>query len=417
MTAIAHAPVQPASPRRVARILERAGSASTLSIALGAGLASLSMNFWIPFLPLYMLHLGATSDANALFWVALATTGQGFARLLSGPLWGILSDRVGRKLMFIRALYFATGTTLIAAFATEPWHVAIAFLCQGLFSGFIPAAVALTSVTVEDSKLSSSLGLVTGAQYLGNTVGPALGAGLAILFGMRGAIAASALMPALAATLVIFTVPRDRTELASSRAAAAERANHSIRSIITAQFVLVLFLYFVLFSMSQVVRLSTPIALKDIAGEDSTGLVGVAFTAGGVGSVIGVLVVGRRWLRTGQFRTMLVAGCLASALLHVLLAAAGSEWLFIGWFTVISLVQAAMLPASNTLIASNVPRARRGTAFGFAGSAQALAFMAGPMSAAGFAAASLAMGFVVLGALFAALALLLHLTLAEPHLE
>jgi hypothetical protein len=64
----------------VARVLARAGSASTLSIALGAGLASLSMNFWIPFLPLYMLHLGATSDANAFFWVAVATTGQGFAR-------------------------------------------------------------------------------------------------------------------------------------------------------------------------------------------------------------------------------------------------------------------------------------------------------------------------------------------------
>ncbi len=185
-------------------------SAAVLVIAFGAGMASFSMNFWIPFLPLYMLQLGATSDANALVWVGIATTGQGVARLVSGPIWGVLSDRVGRKLMYIRALYFATATTAIAAFATEPWHVAIAFACQGLFSGFIPAAVALTSVTVPDSKLNSSLGLVTAAQYLGNTVGPAVGAGLAIVFGLRGAIVAAAIMPALAATLVVFMVPRDR---------------------------------------------------------------------------------------------------------------------------------------------------------------------------------------------------------------
>jgi len=421
VTAIADTALEPAAlpPRRVARVLARAGSASTLSIALGAGLASLSMNFWIPFLPLYMLHLGATSDANALFWVAVATTGQGFARLVSGPAWGILSDRVGRKLMFIRALYFATATTLIAAFATEPWHVAIAFVCQGLFSGFIPAAVALTSVTVEDEKLSSSLGLVTGAQYLGNTVGPAIGGILAIVVGPRGAIFASALMPALAATLVIFTVPRDRVEAAPSKAAlaAGEASRLSIRGMVTTQFLLALFLYFVLFAMSQLVRLTTPIALKDIIGEDSTGAVGIAFTAGGLGSVFGVLVIGRRWLRRGRFRSMLVAGCAASAAFHVLLATAGSEWVFIAWFTLISLVQAAMLPASNTLIASAVPRARRGTAFGFAGSAQAIAFMVGPLAAAGFAAVSLDLGFFVLGALFVALGVLLRLALAEPRLD
>lgn len=134
-------------------------------------MASLAMNFWIPFLPLYMKHLGATSDANALFWVSVATTGLGLGRLVSGPFWGILSDRLGRKLMYVRALFFATATTLIAAFATEPWHVAVAYGCQGLLSGFIPAAVALTSVTVPESRLTSSLGVVTAAQYLGNTVG------------------------------------------------------------------------------------------------------------------------------------------------------------------------------------------------------------------------------------------------------
>ena len=399
--------------------LARIGSASTLAIAFGAGLASLAMNFWVPFLPLYMLELGAGSDPEALFWVGVATTGTGIARLVSGPAWGVLSDRFGRKVMFVRALYFATATTLIAALATEPWHVAMAFTCQGLFSGFIPAAVALTSVTVPDSKLSQSLGLVTGAQYLGNTVGPAIGAGLAVAFGLRGAIAAAAVMPAIAATLVIFLVPRDivRARSAAVPAEAPPKPVPSIRSLISVQLVTALVFYFFLFAMTQLVRLAAPLAIGELDEESGAGAVGVAFTLAGIASVAGVLVLARRLVLPGRFRQALLVGCVASGAAHVLLALAANVPLFVLWFSVISLLQAAMLPASNTLIASAVPRSRRGTAFGFAGSAQALAFMVGPMTAAGFAAVSMDAGFVLLGALFVVVGVGAWTLLKEPRVE
>jgi DHA1 family multidrug resistance protein-like MFS transporter len=115
----------------------------TLSIAAATGVASLSFNFWWPFMPLYLLDLGATSDADAVFWVALASTTQGITRLVTGPIWGVLSDRFGRKIMLLRALYFATGTTLIATVMTEPWQALLVFGFQGVFSGFVPASVAL----------------------------------------------------------------------------------------------------------------------------------------------------------------------------------------------------------------------------------------------------------------------------------
>jgi DHA1 family multidrug resistance protein-like MFS transporter len=92
---------------------------------------------------------------------------------------------------------------LILVFAQSPWHIVLAFLFQGLFSGFSPAAIALTSVSVPDSQISRSLGIVNGAQYLGSTVGPAIGAGLAILAGFRGAIIVAAAMPAIAAIVVM----------------------------------------------------------------------------------------------------------------------------------------------------------------------------------------------------------------------
>ena len=390
------------------------------------------MNFWVPFLPLFAKELGATSDANALFWVGVATSGLGAGRLVSGPFWGVLSDRYGRRLMYVRALLFASGTTAIAAFATEPWHLAVAFACQGLFSGFIPAAVALTSVTVADTRLNSALSLVTGAQYLGNTVGPAVGAGLAILFGMRGAIVAAAVMPALAAVMVIFLVPRDivrRPSPAPNEEGADASAPDgdgpqpsqvapSFWRMLSFQFFLALFFYFFLFATTQLIRLAAPIALAERAGgTDVEGMVGVAFTLAGVSSMVGVLFFGRRYFTPGRFRLMLAVGCVLTAGAHVLTAVSPQVIAFIAWFSLISLLQAAMLPASNTLIASNVHRDRRGTAFGIAGSAQALAFIAGSMAAAWFAAISMDGGFLILGGLFLAVGALMVVWLREPRLE
>src|SRR5687767_969548 len=80
----------------------------TLAIAAAVGTANLSYNFWSPFLPLFMLQIGARDEADALFWIAVATTVQGVARLVSGPIWGIMADRVGRKNMLLRCLIFAT---------------------------------------------------------------------------------------------------------------------------------------------------------------------------------------------------------------------------------------------------------------------------------------------------------------------
>ena len=400
------------------RITNRMGSAEVLILASSAGLASLAMNFWIPFIPLYMLHLGAADITTALFWVGVAMTGQGIARAASGVLWGVLSDRLGRKLMLIRALFFATPTTMIAAFATEPWHVAIAFACQGLFSGFIPATVALTSVIVPEEKLGSSLGLVTGAQYLGNTLGPAAGAGLAIIFGLRGAIFAAAIMPAIAAMVVLLAVPRDHVApKAITEPGETLAKGPSIGSLMTFQFTLALFLCFFLFAITQLVRLTTPVVLDDILAGESTGVIGIAFTVGGLASVIGVLFIARKLLsRPGAMRKVLVGSVIAAGLLHILLAVSMNVYAFVAVFALISLVTAAMLPASNTLIASNAPRERRGSAFGLAGTAQALAFIVGPMSAALFAAISLQFGFVVLGVMCFALAVLLGWKLREPAL-
>jgi len=391
-----------------------------LAIASGAFLASFAMNFWWPFMPLFLLEIGATSDANALFWVGVATTVQGMARLVSGPAWGVLSDRYGRKLMLVRALYAATLTTAVAAVAHAPWVVVVALAMQGLFSGFIPAAIALTSVSVPDSRLNRSLGVVTGGQYLGSTLGPAVGALLAAVMGYRGAIVMSALLPALAATWIIFAVPRDAVAPRVARTAqvAMTRRERSTGWIagFSGPFWVAVFLYFGLFALNQFVRVATPIALQDITGSDRAQAVsGVAFSLAGAAAVLGVTVVARWMSGRATLRQTLIVFTVVSAAAMPALAIGGSAWVYGGGFLVFALVNAASMPATNTLIAETVEPARRGTAFGLASSAQAVAFMAGPMGAAGFAAFSLPAGFLFCGAAFLGLAALVAATGRMPR--
>ena len=395
---------------------ETAARRAVWSIAVATGIASFAMNFWIPFIPLLMKDLGASSDANAVFWAGLATASVGVARLVSGPVWGILSDKYGRKLMFVRALGFASVTTLIAAFAQAPWQVVAALAFQGLFSGFIPAAVALTSVTVPDWRLSGALGQVSAAQYLGTTVGPAIGGGIALALGFRGAIVAAAVMPALAAAVVFFTVPRDVTAPAPKVEGAAP-LRPGWRSLLGWQFVAVIVFYFFIFGTNQLVRISTPVALDQLSGQDPKALAGIAFTTAGVASVVGLLVVGRGLLKPGRFRWFLAAACLASAVTHVGLALAGVPWTYIAAFAAVSLFNGIMVPAINTMVAAQAGRERRGTAFGIASTAQAAAFIVGPLGAAFFAATSLEWGLMALAGAFVFAAAGALLLLREPKLE
>jgi DHA1 family multidrug resistance protein-like MFS transporter len=275
--------------------------------------------------------------------------------------------------------------------------------------------VALTSVSVPDSRLNSSLSMVTGAQYLGATVGPAIGAIFAIAFGYRGAIFLAALLPALVGTAVIFFVPADRV----TRVA---RSGNDDKAVLEPfrpnfQFLLAVFFFMMIFAMAQLLRIVTPVALQEIEAANVEGVTGLTFTLGGLTSAVAVLVLARQFFGAGKMRSALVVSSLLTGAAHVVLALTGTVPLFVLGFALISLLQAAMIPATNTLIASNVSRGRRGTAFGIASSAQALAFMIGPMAAALFAAVSLDLGFIVLGGIFIGLGLLLLVALREPKIE
>ena len=65
-------------------------------------------NFVNPFLPLFIQQLGSYTNEEAAFWSGMATAGFGITLFLSGPLWGIVADRWGRKIMLLRAQFLSS---------------------------------------------------------------------------------------------------------------------------------------------------------------------------------------------------------------------------------------------------------------------------------------------------------------------
>ena len=359
-----------------------------------------------------MLQLGAKNEADALFWVALGWSAQGIGRLVGGPAWGLLSDRLGRKKMFVRALYGAAVTCFVLSVIQAPWQVGIALGLQGLLSGFIPAAIALTSVTVPDAGLKNALTKVAGGQYVGSALGPGCGALLALAFGYRGAIVAAGLVMLMVGTAVMAFVPADLAPRDDHSRSSSDTPLEPFKP--TLQFVLAVLLYFFYFALTTFRLVATPIALKQITTVDVTAVAGIAFTLGGIASVLGVWLPEGRLFKNWRLRTVLVIITLLSAAAHVLLALSDRVWLYVFAFTVASFLNAAVVPVINSLIAFNVSRARRGTAFGIASAAQAVSFMIGPIAAAMFAASSLKVGFGTVSILLFALSALIVFAVREP---
>ena len=85
-----------------------------LYILFGVQFLSLAgFSIVIPFLPLYIKELGVFTGGSIAFWSGMVFSSQAVAMMISAPIWGVIADRYGRKLMLVRASL--GGAILLAA--------------------------------------------------------------------------------------------------------------------------------------------------------------------------------------------------------------------------------------------------------------------------------------------------------------
>lgn len=130
----------------------------------------------IPFLTYLVDDLATDGGIEAVgLWVGLVMTAYPMAQFLSAPLWGGLSDRIGRRPILMIGL--VGNTVCFALFGLAPTlFIAIAarFLA-GFFNGNIAVARAYIGDISRPEQMASRMGLIGASFGLGFTFGPFIG--------------------------------------------------------------------------------------------------------------------------------------------------------------------------------------------------------------------------------------------------
>lgn len=128
----------------------------------------------IPLLPFYAVRFAA-SPQQVTFLLAIYSLMQ----LFTAPLWGRLSDRVGRRPVLVVSMAASALAYLSIGSATALWVLFAARALAGVCAGNIAAAQAYIADITKPEERARGMGLIGAAFGLGFIIGPALGGLLA----------------------------------------------------------------------------------------------------------------------------------------------------------------------------------------------------------------------------------------------
>ncbi len=128
----------------------------------------------IPLLPFYAEQFQASPDV-----VTMVMAVYSLAQLFSAPLWGRLSDRIGRRPVLLVSMAGASLSYIWLGFADELWTLFAARAFCGAMAGNLSAAFAYVADVTGPESRARGMGLIGAAYGLGFIAGPALGGILA----------------------------------------------------------------------------------------------------------------------------------------------------------------------------------------------------------------------------------------------
>lgn len=336
----------------------------------------------IPVFPFYAERIGVPPSA-VIFFIGLYSAGQ----LIGAPLWGSLSDRIGRRPVLLFTLLANAASTWVLAYADTGLTLALSRVVAGLAAGNISAAYAYTTDVTADADRPKALGLLGAAFGMGFILGPALGGLLAGSGGDNtGSLArvahAAAIMSLVALGLTALRLPESlppekRRQAHTPRQSPRVFLSRPVlRGLLTTTFVVI----------SAVALMQSALALfsAERLGVGPRALGWIYAYSGVVSVAIQAGIIGRLTTRFGARRLAAVgvvlvaigmAGIPLSSSIPVLLASLG----------VFSVGSALFNPSMSGLVAAAAEAHERGGVLGAYQAASSLGRVVGPVLGSGIA--------------------------------
>jgi len=351
---------------------------------------TLGFSMVIPIIPYFAKNFGGTVIDVGFLMAAFSAM-----ELLFAPVWGKISDKIGRKPVLIIGLLGFGVSFLIGGLSSQLWMLYLSQIMAGiLVAGVYPAATAyIADVTLPEDR-GSLMGMLGAASGLGMIIGPGL-ASIFAIWGINIPFFAASLIAFLTLTIGLLWLPESRIiNIQNSNLnniSFKEAFKSSILSYIAIFFFLMAFVAFVLgsiegtfgyflidkFGLGQIPAymplLGTGIMLT------GPNVIGIVFTFVGIMSVITqALLVGRTIKILGEEKTII---------LGLLLLAIGST-LFVFSIGLISMVFSSIIiavaiglimPSISTAISNRTSEENQGVMMGLLGSFNSTGRVLGPL--------------------------------------
>ena len=339
---------------------------------------SSSYTMLIPFLPIYMQsELGATAD-NVSLWSGVTYAITFAISAFVSPIWGKLSDKMGKKPMIIRASFLLAITYFLGGIVRTPFELFLVRAFQGIASGLWPACLVMMSACVPKNKIGISMGLMQSANICGGIIGPLLGGILATAFGMRNSfyVGAVALSLITVTTILFIKEPPVAPEKEINKA-----QNTSYLTFIKDKNILILLLCvcmtnLVILQIQPIVSLYVQQLSHN--SDKAVLLTGFIMSLGGIAGALASPLWGKTGQKVGFYKTITLA-FISAGLLMSLQGVPNSLVLFGLMQFLCGLGFSGIFPSANSILVLLTPPSSRGMGFGSLFSAQMIGGALGPV--------------------------------------
>lgn len=344
--------------------------------------STLGFSLIFPFLSLYVRELGVRTGGSLEFWAGMAFSMQALTMMIASPIWGVIADRSGRKLMLERATL--GGAVLLAAmgFAQNAEQLVFLRALQGATTGVIAANNALVAAQVPKEQSGFALGVLNMARWIGVSGGPIVGGVLGEFFGFRESFWITGALLGIAGLAVVFLVeedfhPVERSQRPSFWASyKALFATSQMRSLYVLAFLRSLGATITLPFMALFV-----LTLNRGEAAGATAMTGFIIGLSAFTSAASAVYLGHLGDRIGHGR-VLVGSAIASALLYAPQVFVTSVWQLAVLQALSGVAMGGLIPSIVALMNLYAPTGGQGVTYGLDNSVQASGRVVAPMLAA-----------------------------------
>lgn len=211
----------------------------------------IGFGFIIPLLPDYADRFGGTPTIVGLL-MAVYAAGQ----FVAAPILGRLSDRFGRRPVFLLSIAGSLASMLVLAFARSLTVLFISRIVGGLAGGNFTVAQSYAADVTDESNRARGLGLIGAAFGMGFIVGPLFG-GILVNFGFTVPPLAAAGLSAVNLVLVSVMLPEshppEKRSAARGRSFPLAGLRETLRREPVGDVLIVTFFYGLAFTMFEMI--------------------------------------------------------------------------------------------------------------------------------------------------------------------